>query len=39
MTTEEFWIVWSPTGETPPKYRHYSSESAATEATELAEAA
>lgn len=33
---EEFWIVWSPTGCTPPSWRHESEDSARVEAGRLA---
>jgi hypothetical protein len=33
-----FWLVWSPTGEKPPHYRHTSAESARAEAARLARA-
>ncbi|MBF6987237.1 hypothetical protein [Cupriavidus sp. IK-TO18] len=33
---EKFWIVWSPTGMAPPKYRHSGYGSAVTEAERLA---
>lgn len=31
-----FWLVWSPTGMSPPSHRHTSYESAKTEAQRLA---
>ena len=33
---EKFWIVWSPTGATPPKYRHSTRGAAVSEAERLA---
>lgn len=32
----KFWLVWSPSGPTPPKYRHASEWSAEDEAKRLA---
>ena len=34
--TDTFYLVWSPTGATPPSYRHYSHTSAVKEAERLA---
>jgi hypothetical protein len=31
-----FWLVWSPTGHRPPRYRHGSEQSARCEAERLA---
>lgn len=31
-----FWLVWCPTGSRPPRYLHYSRESAEQEADRLA---
>lgn len=31
-----FWLVWSPKGERPPKYRHFTVGAATTEAERLA---
>lgn len=31
-----FWIVWSPSGKTPPRHRHYNRYSAVKEAERLA---
>jgi len=36
MNDFEFWLVWSPTGTTPPSYRHLSELSAINEAERLA---
>lgn len=38
MTTEypPFWIIWNPAGAHPPSYRHYSYQSAQSEADRLA---
>jgi hypothetical protein len=33
---DEFWIVWSPTGTQPPRYRHTSEGDAIREAVRLA---
>ncbi|MGF6806275.1 hypothetical protein OKW30_001401 [Paraburkholderia sp. Clong3] len=33
---QKFWIVWCPTGEKPPSYRHLSAGSAVAEAERLA---
>ncbi|PXW28238.1 hypothetical protein [Paraburkholderia caballeronis] len=41
MTPENkqtFWLVWSPTSERPPRFRHGSEESATKEAERLARA-
>jgi hypothetical protein len=38
QTEKAFWLVWSPTGVRPPKYRHASEQSAVTEAERLAQA-
>jgi hypothetical protein len=35
-TENAFWLIWSPTGLRPPKYRHGSPESAVREAERLA---
>lgn len=35
---ECFWIIWSPTGSTPPSYRHELYQSAVQEAERLARA-
>ncbi|MPW17903.1 hypothetical protein GCT13_13385 [Paraburkholderia sp. CNPSo 3157] len=35
-TGKAFWLVWSPSGVTPPKYRDESRESAIAEAERLA---
>lgn len=32
----KFWLVWSPTGSAPPKYRHRTPEAAIAEAERLA---
>ena len=37
-TENPFWLVWSPTGSAPPRYRHASKQSAVTEAERLARA-
>jgi len=36
MPAGPFWIVWSPQGQRPPRYRHDTEESAITEAARLA---
>lgn len=39
MSTQKeqaFWLVWSPTGATPPKFRHPTEQSAVQEAERLA---
>lgn len=36
QSEKAFWLVWSPTGATPPKFRHPSEQSAAEEAERLA---
>lgn len=36
QTEKAFWLVWSPTGVRPPKYRHLTEQSAITEAERLA---
>jgi hypothetical protein len=36
QTEKAFWLVWSPTGARPPKYRHASEQSAVAEAERLA---
>ncbi|WP_144154488.1 hypothetical protein [Paraburkholderia sp. BCC1885] len=36
QTEKAFWLVWSPTGVRPPKYRHATERSAVTEAERLA---
>lgn len=33
----KFWLVWSPQGATPPRYRHASEAAAINEARRLAE--
>lgn len=35
---DPFWIVWSPTGDRPPRYRHETERSATAEAERLAQA-
>ncbi|QRF60202.1 hypothetical protein [Variovorax paradoxus] len=32
----EFWLVWSPEGERPPRHEHHSAKAAADEAERLA---
>jgi hypothetical protein len=36
QTENAFWLVWSPTGTTPPKFRHESEKAATEEAERLA---
>ncbi len=33
-----FWLVWSPTGDRPPSYRHTTEDAALREANRLADA-
>lgn len=35
-TKQTFWLIWSPTGPTSPKFRHGSEQSATEEAERLA---
>lgn len=36
MSADRFWLVWSPAGRTPPKYRHETKAKAQIEAERLA---
>ncbi|QBQ99230.1 hypothetical protein [Paraburkholderia pallida] len=36
QTEQAFWLVWSPTGATPPKFRHPTEKAATEEAERLA---
>lgn len=36
MSEEQFWIVWCPSGERPPSYRHQFQDMATREAERLA---
>jgi hypothetical protein len=38
QTESAFWLVWSPTGSTPPKHRHLTEQLAVQEAERLAKA-
>jgi hypothetical protein len=38
MSEQLFWLVWCPTGPTPPKYQHWDAGSAMAEAERLARA-
>lgn len=36
LTARAFWLVWSPSGATPPKHRHETAQGATAEAERLA---